>query len=125
MISNEGSVRLNKMIETMSEKNAKFENYLSVHRLSHKTNLTLPSFRPEVSLCDDDESFFSLEYDVVVDTLLANPAKVIDTPLTPLPLVALSLVNTTSDTTKGSLTLPISPIPLAQCIGLKVDDPFR
>ena len=49
----------------------------------------------------------------------------IDTRLTPLPLVVPSSLRTPRGTNEGLLTLSISPLPLAPCIGLKVGEPFR
>lgn len=49
----------------------------------------------------------------------------IDTLLTPLPLVTPSSLITLRDTTKGVSTLCISPHLLAQCVGLKVGEPFK
>ena len=61
-------------------------------------NLSLPSSRLEVSLCDDDEFSFPLESDFIVDILLADPKEVINTPLTPLPLFIPSSLSTLRDT---------------------------
>jgi len=113
VISNEGFVRLSSMIETMNEQNGKFENIFWECHLSHETDLSLPSSRPDVSLCDDDESPFLLESNFVDNTPLIDLEKEIDTPLTPLPLVAPSCVSTPRDTTEGVLTLRISTFPLA------------
>jgi len=86
----EGLIRLDNMTETINEQILKLQKYLVENHLSHKTNLNLPSSRPEVSLCDDDEYPFRLESDCVVDTTLTNLKKVIDASLTSLSLVALS-----------------------------------
>ena len=53
VISDEGFVRLNDMIETLNEQNVKFESYLQENHLLHEIDLSLPSSRREVSLCDD------------------------------------------------------------------------
>ena len=70
MISDETFVRLNNTIAVMNEQNAKFENYLLEYHLLHENYLSLPCFRREISLRDDDEPSFSLESDFV-DTPLS------------------------------------------------------
>jgi len=125
VISNEGFVRLNNMIETMNEQIARFENYLWENQLSYETNLSLPSSRLKVSLCDDDKSSFPLESDFIVHRALTDLEEVIDVPLTLLSLVASSSLSTPGDTAENVLTLSISPLLLAQCTGLKVGEPFR
>ena len=113
MISNEDFVRLNNMIETMNEQNVMFQNYLRENHLSNETELSLSSARPKVSLCDDNELSFPLEFNFVVDMALIDLEKVIDAPLISLLLVAPSSVNTPRDIVEGVLTLPNSLIPLA------------
>ena len=96
----------------MNEQNAKFEHYLWENHLSHETNRSLPSSRLKVSLCNDEESSSSLEFDFVIDTALTDLEKVIDAPLTPLSLVGSSSLSTPKDIAEGMLTLLISSLPL-------------
>ena len=81
--------------------------------------VTLTQFfsRPRVSLCDDDKSSFLLESDFVVDTSLINLEEGIDTSLTLLLLFTPSSLSIPRDTTDGILTLPISPLLIAQYTG--------
>ena len=113
MFSDDGFVRLNHMIEAMNEQNAKLENFIWEQHLSLEIDPSLPSSRPKVSLCDDDESSFSSKLDFAMDTPLPDLEKVTNTPLTPLLHIAPSSLSTHRDTAEGILNLPISPFPLA------------
>jgi len=68
VITDEGLDGLNKMIEIMNEQNARFEDFLWEYHLVNETSLSLPFLSPKVSLYDDDESFYLLEFDFIVDT---------------------------------------------------------
>ena len=97
----------------MNEQNAKYERLLVGVSPSHETNLSLLASRPEVSLCHDDESCFSLESDFIVNASLTGLDDKIDASLIPLLLFAPSSLSTLRGTTNGVLTLRVSPIPLA------------
>jgi len=80
-------------------------------------NLSFPTL--EVSLYEDYESSFSPNHNFMVHTPLTGLEKFIGLPLISLLLVPPSLCSTPRDTTGDDLTLLASPLPLAQCTGLK------
>ena len=75
-----------------------------------------------LGLYDDYESSIHLEPNFMVDSCLIGLEEVIDPPLTSLPFVAPSLPSTPRDTTEGVLCLFSSPLPLAQCTGLEMNE---
>jgi len=96
--------------------NKQHEHFLNEKReggLLHETDLSLPFPRHEASLCDDCESFFPLDSNVVHDATLTDLEEVFDHSLTSLPFVARSVSNTPMDTSVSDLTLLASPLPLA------------
>ena len=70
---------------------------------------------PDVNLCDDGESFPTLE---------SGLWEVFDHPLTTLPPITLFSPNTLRDNTASLLTFPDSPYPLTQSMGFGVGEIF-
>jgi len=93
--------------------------------LLHETNHSLPIPRLESSLFDEYEFSLPLKSNVVDDAPLIDLEKVFDPPLTSLSFIAPSFSSTPMDTSVSDLTLFASPLTLAQCTGLEMDETFR
>ena len=117
--------KLNAVIETMNEQHECFVGKMRECGLLHVTDPSPSSFRLEVSIYDDYESSLPLEPTFMTDSPLSDPEEVIDSPLTSLPFVALSLSSTHRDTIDGVLCLLFFPLSLAQCIGLEMGESLR
>jgi len=88
----------------------------------HETDPSLPSFRLKVNFYDDCESFPVLESNFVGDASSTDQEDVFDPPLISLLFVVPSFSSTPLDIIISDLTLLAFPIPLAQCIGLEMDE---
>jgi len=93
--------------------------------LLHKTDFSLPIPKLESSLYDDYESSLPLESNVVNDAPSTDLEDLFDPLLTSVPLVALSFSSTSIATSVSDSTLLAYPLPLAQCIGLKMGEISR
>ena len=93
------------MIETMNEQQVKLANCMREYDLSHETDLRVNFSEFDVKICDDGASCLTVE---------SRLEKVLDLPLTTLPLVAPSLPSTLRDNTPLHMTYPDPPFPLAQ-----------
>ena len=91
-ISADGFARLSSMIEIMNEQQLKLTNFIREHDLSHQIDPRLRSPEPNGNLCDDGESFPTIESEL---------EKVFDLPSTTLPYVGLSSPNTLTDNTSS------------------------
>jgi len=85
----------------------------------HETDPSLPIPKLEFSLYDDYESFLPLETNVVDDAPLIDLEEMFNPPLTSVPLVAPSFSSSPVATRVIDLTLLASPLPLAQCMGVR------
>jgi len=121
-ISDECYAILNAMIETMNEQHTHFDTEMRECGLLHETDPSLSFPRLEASLYDDCESFLPLESDVVDDATLTDLEEVFDPPLTSFSFVTPSFSCTPMDTSVSDLTFVVSPLLLAQCMGLEMDE---
>ena len=120
-VSNEEYTRLNTMVEIMTKQHKQFVSEIRECDFLHETNPSLPCPRLGASLHDDYEFFFPLESNVVNDAPLTHLEEVFD----PLYLLAPSFPIAPIDTSVSDLALLASPLPLAQCIGLEVNEISR
>jgi len=108
--------------------NKRPEHFVSEMRecgLLHETNPNLPFSKLESSLYEDCESSLPLKFNGVDDAPLTNLEEVFDPSLTSLPFVAPSFSSTPIDTSVSDSILLASPLPLAQCTGLEMDEVSR
>jgi len=112
-------------METMNEQHTHFAGEVREFGLLHEINPSLPFPRLKACLYDDCKSFLPLESNVVDDTHSTGLEELFDTPLTFLPFLASSFSNTLTDTTISVLLLLVSPLPIAQCMGLEMGEPCK
>ena len=91
----------------------------------HETDPSLASPRLEVSLYEDGESSLPLEPSFVDDIPYTDLEEAPDSLLTSSSLVAPSSTSTRMRTTVSALTLHAFPLPLAQCTGLEMVEPYK
>jgi len=103
------------MIETMTKQPIEFAKFIREHDLSHEINFRFISFIPNVNLCDDGTSFFTLE---------SGLEEVLDPPLSTLPLVALPSPSTSRDNTAFIMAFSDPLFPLAQLAEFEASETF-
>jgi len=91
----------------------------------HETDPNLASPRLEASIYEDRESSLPLQLSFVDDIPYTNLEEAPDPRLTSSSLVAPSSISTRIGTTVSALTLHASPLPLAQCTGLEIREPYK
>jgi len=114
-ISDEGFATLSNIIETVSKQQIEFANKMREYNLSPETNLGSSAPKLDVNLCDDGASFPPLESGI---------GKVIDPPLTTLPIIAPSSPSPFRNNIAFIMTYPDPPFPLTQSTKFEVGEIF-
>jgi len=114
--------RLTVVIGIMNKQHAHFVSKMRECPLVIRPNLVCPSLDLRLVFVMIVSLPFPLESNVVDDPPLTNLKEVFHPSITSLPLVASSFSSTLIATSVRDLTLLASPLPLAHCMRLEMDE---